>query len=207
MMRSSNSTLSAICLSHPFCMRQLIWSDWAFLFDCVQVELDTLTGDWHLLRTDIVMDVGNPLNPAIDIGQVEGGFVQGLGWMAIEELVWGDKEHPWVPPGHLFTKGPGTYKIPSVNDIPIDFRVSLLKNAPNPRAVHSSKAIGEPPFFLAASGFFALKNAVYAARKEAGKEGWFQLHSPCTPERLRMASADEITEAVAPGGVLPYISC
>ena len=171
------------------------------------MELDTLTGDWHLLRTDIVMDVGNPLNPAIDVGQVEGGFVQGLGWMAIEELVWGDREHPWVQPGHLFTKGPGTYKIPSVNDIPIDFRVSLLKNAPNPRAVHSSKAIGEPPFFLAASGFFALKNAVYAARKEVGKDGWFQMHSPCTPERLRMAATDDITEAVAPGGVLPYISC
>jgi xanthine dehydrogenase molybdopterin-binding subunit B len=64
---------------------------------------------------------------------------QGLGWLCIEELVWGDKQHVWVPPGHLFTKGPGTYKIPSVNDIPIDFRVSLLQNAPNPRAVHSSK--------------------------------------------------------------------
>jgi len=172
-----------------------------------EVELDTLTGDFHILRTDVVMDVGNPINPAIDVGQVEGGFVQGMGWMCIEELVWGDKQHVWVPPGHLFTKGPGNYKIPSINDIPIDFRVSLLQNAPNPRAVHSSKAVGEPPFFLAASVFFALKDAVYAARKDAGHEGWFQLHSPCTPERLRMAAVDEITEAVAPSGVLPYISC
>eukprot|EP00873_Tetraselmis_striata_P035166 jgi/Tetstr1/455430/TSEL_042261.t1 len=172
-----------------------------------EVELDTLTGDFHVLRTDIVMDVGNPINPAIDIGQVEGGFVQGLGWLCIEELVWGDKQHVWVPPGHLFTKGPGTYKIPSVNDIPIDFRVALLQNAPNPRAVHSSKAVGEPPFHLAASVFCALKEAVYAARKDAGLSGWFQMHSPATPERLRMACTDMVTESVAPSGVMPYISC
>mmetsp|Transcript_11607 Transcript_11607/g.27572 ORF Transcript_11607/g.27572 Transcript_11607/m.27572 type:complete len:154 (+) Transcript_11607:2118-2579(+) len=153
------------------------------------------------------MDVGNPINPAIDVGQVEGGFVQGLGWLCVEELVWGDDQHPWVPRGHLFTKGPGAYKIPSVNDIPIDFRVSLLQNSPNPRAIHSSKAVGEPPFHLAASAFFALKEAVYAARGEEGREGWFPLHSPSTPERLRMACADSITEAVCPEGVEPYISC
>ncbi len=71
--------------------------------------------------------------------QVEGGFVQGMGWLCLEELQWGDKQHPWVRPGHLFTKGPGTYKIPSANDIPVDFRVSLLRDAPNVRAIHSSK--------------------------------------------------------------------
>ena len=90
-------------------------------------EIDTLTGDFHLPRVDIVMDLGHSLNPAIDIGQVEGGYVQGLGWTVLEELKWGDSAHPWVRPGHLFTQGPGTYKIPTVNDIPIDFRVSLLK--------------------------------------------------------------------------------
>lgn len=90
-------------------------------------EIDTLTGDFHLPRVDIVMDLGHSLNPAIDIGQVEGGYVQGLGWTILEELKWGDSAHPWVRPGHLFTQGPGTYKIPTVNDIPIDFRVSLLK--------------------------------------------------------------------------------
>lgn len=103
----------------------------------------------QLLRSDIVMDVGNPINPAIDIGQVEGAFVQGMGWSVLEELQWGDAQHPWVRPGQLFTRGPGTYKIPSVNDIPVDFRVALLQNAPNPRAVHSSKvrrahALGRP---------------------------------------------------------------
>ncbi|KAG0623191.1 hypothetical protein M758_3G155300 [Ceratodon purpureus] len=90
-------------------------------------EIDTLTGDFHLPRVDIVMDLGNSLNPAIDIGQVEGGYVQGLGWVILEELKWGDSAHPWIRPGNLFTQGPGTYKIPTVNDIPIDFRVSLLK--------------------------------------------------------------------------------
>ncbi|CAD7700908.1 unnamed protein product [Ostreobium quekettii] len=154
---------------------------------CSEVELDVLTGDWHILRTDIVMDVGNPLNPAIDIGQVEGGFVQGMGWLCLEELVWGDKANAWVRPGHLQTCGPGTYKIPTANDIPIDFRVSLLRNAANPRAVHSSKAVGEPPFYLSASAFFALKDACYSARRAAGLEGWFDLKAPATPERLRLA--------------------
>mmetsp|Transcript_13301 Transcript_13301/g.37579 ORF Transcript_13301/g.37579 Transcript_13301/m.37579 type:complete len:320 (-) Transcript_13301:327-1286(-) len=172
-----------------------------------EVELDTLTGDFHILQSDIVMDVGKPLNPAVDIGQIEGGFVQGMGWLCLEELVWGDKQHPWVRPGHLFTKGPGTYKIPTANDIPLDLNVTLLRNAPNPHAVHSSKAIGEPPFHLANSVFFALKDAVYAARRDAGEQGWFQLHAPCTPERLRMAATDFVTQATAPGGVTPYISC
>lgn len=84
----------------------------------------------------------------------------------------GDSEHPWVRPGRLFTSGPGTYKIPSANDVPLDFRVSLLKGAGNPRAVYSSKAVGEPPFLLAMSVFFAAKDAVEAARADAGLTGW-----------------------------------
>uniref|UniRef100_A0A7R9YWD4 xanthine dehydrogenase n=1 Tax=Chlamydomonas euryale TaxID=1486919 RepID=A0A7R9YWD4_9CHLO len=163
-----------------------------------EVELDVLTGDFQLLRTDIAMDVGNPINPAIDIGQVEGAFVQGMGWTCLEELQWGDKQHPWVRPGHLFTKGPGTYKIPSVNDIPIDFRVELLSNVPNSRAIHSSKAIGEPPFFLGSSVFFALKEACYAAREDAGLgAAWFRLDAPATPERLRMACGDKLAGVAA----------
>ncbi|GMH39295.1 hypothetical protein BSKO_07193 [Bryopsis sp. KO-2023] len=166
-----------------------------------EVELDVLTGDWHILRVDIVMDVGNPINPAIDIGQVEGGFVQGMGWLCMEELVWGDSSNPWVRRGHLHTAGPGTYKIPTANDIPIDFRVSLLKNSANPRVIHSSKAVGEPPFLLAQSAFFALKEAVYTSREEAGLQGWFRLDAPCTPERLRLAcgvaKVEDLKEIVA----------
>jgi xanthine dehydrogenase/oxidase len=172
-----------------------------------EVELDTLTGDWQLLRSDVVMDVGNPINPAIDIGQIEGGFVQGMGWLCLEEMIWGDKAHPWVRPGHLFTKGPGTYKIPTANDIPVDFRVTLLQNTPNPRAVHSSKAVGEPPFHLGAAVYFALKDAVYAAREAAGVQGWFDLDAPATPEKLRMACFDELTAMYAPKDLSCLMSC
>eukprot|EP00798_Chlamydomonas_sp_ICE-L_P022196 gene22196-29256_t len=152
--------------------------------------------------------LGNPINPAIDIGQVEGGFVQGMGWLCLEELQWGDKQHPWVRPGHLFTKGPGTYKIPSANDIPIDFRVTLLADAPNTRAIHSSKAVGEPPFHLGASVFFALKDAVYSARESAGHgNAHFILDAPATPERLRMLCADKLTAKFAKPDIRPKISC
>eukprot|EP01023_Acetabularia_acetabulum_P003690 TRINITY_DN11523_c0_g2_i1.p1 TRINITY_DN11523_c0_g2~~TRINITY_DN11523_c0_g2_i1.p1 ORF type:complete len:409 (+),score=82.78 TRINITY_DN11523_c0_g2_i1:605-1831(+) len=175
---------------------------------CTEVEIDCLTGDFQVLRADICMDVGNPINPAIDIGQVEGGFVQGMGWFCIEELVWGDNQHKWVKPGVLHTRGPGTYKIPTANDIPIDFRVTLLDNAPNKRAIHSSKAVGEPPLHLGASVFFALKEAIYSARKEAGLEGWFQLDAPATPERIRMACGDDKYGLCQGNGkVVPKISC
>jgi len=155
-----------------------------------EVELDTLTGNWHAIRSDIVMDVGKSLNPAIDIGQIEGAFIQGMGWSCLEEIVWGDKSHPWIRnKGSLFSCGPGTYKIPTANDIPIDFRVHLLRDAPCERTplVHSSKAVGEPPFFLGTSVFWALKEAVYASRRDCGMNEWFPLDLPCTPERLRVA--------------------
>ena len=99
------------------------------------------------LRTDVCMDVGDSINPAIDVGQVEGGFVQGLGWLTLEELKIGDASRPWITPGALFTAGPGTYKIPAADDAPQEFNVTLLRDAPNPRAVASSKAVGEPPSY------------------------------------------------------------
>jgi hypothetical protein len=94
--------------------------------------------------------------------------MQGMGWACLEELKWGDRAHPWIPKGRLFTNGPGSYKIPSADDIPRDFRVKLLQNVPNVRAVHSSKAVGEPPFHLGATVLFALRNAIAAARAESG---------------------------------------
>eukprot|EP00455_Lapot_gusevi_P049471 TRINITY_DN701_c0_g2_i7.p1 TRINITY_DN701_c0_g2~~TRINITY_DN701_c0_g2_i7.p1 ORF type:complete len:1205 (-),score=381.89 TRINITY_DN701_c0_g2_i7:387-4001(-) len=165
---------------------------------CSEVEVDTLTGDHQILRTDILMDVGVSLNPSIDIGQIEGAFLQGVGWCTLEELVRGDKDHAWVRPGHLFTRGPGVYNIPAFNDVPIDFRVHFLKNAPNPRAIYSSKAIGEPPLFLSASVFFAIKEAIYAARQEHGLTDWFPLHSPATSERIRMACTDDFVRQFVP---------
>ncbi|CBJ27195.1 conserved unknown protein [Ectocarpus siliculosus] len=163
-----------------------------------EVEIDCLTGDAKVIRADILMDIGTSVNPAIDIGQIEGAFIQGYGWCTMEETSWGDSEHLWVKPGQLFTKGPGTYKIPSFNDVPSDMRVKLMDRA-NAFAVHSSKAVGEPPFFLASSAFLAIKDAVASARKDhnKGKASFFRLNSPASSERIRTACLDGIMERSA----------
>ncbi|XP_054797182.1 xanthine dehydrogenase 1-like isoform X2 [Prosopis cineraria] len=171
-----------------------------------EVEIDTLTGDFHTREANVILDLGYSLNPAIDVGQIEGAFVQGLGWVALEELKWGDRAHKWIPPGYLCTCGPGTYKIPSVNDVPLKFNVSLLKGHPNVKAIHSSKAVGEPPFFLASSVFFAIKDAIRAARAEIGYNDWFPLDNPATPERIRMACLDEITSLFINSDFHPKLS-
>lgn len=154
-----------------------------------EVEIDCLTGDHQVLRTDIVMDLGDSLNPAIDIGQVEGGFMQGLGLFTLEEMI-------YSPSGTILSRGPGAYKIPGFGDIPLEFNVSLLKDAPNPRAVFSSKAVGEPPLFLASSVFFAIKNAIKAARYDAGIYGGFRFDSPATSSRIRVACTDDLIRKV-----------
>lgn len=179
-----------------------------------EVELDCLTGDLTVLRTDLIMDVGDSLNPAIDVGQIEGAFMQGMGWLMLEEVKFSDEAHAWAgKPGRCLTTGPGAYKIPSANDLPLDFRVTLLRggstDSSERRAVFSSKAVGEPPFLLALSVFFAAKEAVAAARADTGVagEGPFQLDSPATPERLRLAVADEICASVNPDGGRGKLSC
>nr|XP_014586706.2 xanthine dehydrogenase/oxidase isoform X1 [Equus caballus] len=159
---------------------------------CSEVEIDCLTGDHKNLRTDIVMDVGSSLNPAIDIGQVEGAFVQGLGLFTLEEL-------QYSPEGSLYTRGPSTYKIPTFDSIPIEFRVSLLRDSPNKKAIYASKAVGEPPLFLAASVFFAIKDAIRAARaqhKDYDMKELFRLDSPATQEKIRNACVDKFTTLV-----------
>lgn len=171
-----------------------------------EVEIDTLTGDFHTRVANVFLDLGHSINPAIDVGQIEGAFVQGLGWVALEELKWGDAAHKWIPPGCLYTCGPGSYKIPSINDVPLKFDVSLLKGAPNPKAIHSSKAVGEPPFFLASSVFFAIKDAIVAARREVGNKDWFPLDNPATPERVRMACLDEFTMQFVSSDFRPKLS-
>ncbi|CAF4804155.1 unnamed protein product [Rotaria sp. Silwood1] len=144
-------------------------------------------------------DVGTLLNPQIDIGQIEGDFIQGVGLFTMEELIRGDKKfNKWIPSGQLYTCGVDTYKIPSFSDVPIDFRVSLLSNSLNPRAIYSSKGIGEPSILLAASAFVALKQACQVYREQQSLSGYFTLHSPATVERLRMACVDEFTRRVCP---------
>lgn len=171
-----------------------------------EVEIDTLTGDFHTRAANVILDLGYSLNPAIDVGQIEGAFTQGLGWVALEELKWGDAAHKWIPPGCLYTCGPGSYKIPSMNDVPFKFNVSLLKGHPNVKAIHSSKAVGEPPFFLASAVFFAIKDAITAARAEVGCNDWFPLDNPATPERIRMACLDEFTAPFISSDFHPKLS-
>ncbi len=148
-----------------------------------EVLLDTLTGEWRLLRADLLHDAGSSLNPAIDIGQVEGGFIQGMGWLTMEELVW----HPAdgsPKAGLLLTHAPSTYKIPTANDCPVDFRVRLFDRPNVHDSIHRSKAVGEPPLLLAFSVFFALRDAVSAV---GGHRVDPPLSAPATPEALLRA--------------------
>lgn len=143
-----------------------------------EVVVDTLTGEYRLLRTDIVHDVGQSLNPAIDIGQIEGGFVQGMGWLTTEELVWDNS-------GQLRTSGPASYKIPAVGDAPSIFNVELLPDSPNTEAtVFHSKAVGEPPLMLGMSVWSALRDAV-ASIADYTLSPVFD--APATPERVLRA--------------------
>jgi xanthine dehydrogenase/oxidase len=153
-----------------------------------EVEIDTLTGDWTCLRADIKMDVGRSINPAIDYGQIEGAFVQGQGLFTTEEMLWHRAS------GQIFTKGPGAYKIPGFRDIPQEFNVSLLKdvNWENLRTIQRSRGVGEPPLFMGSAVFFAIRDALKAARKEFGEESVLSLYSPATVERIRTSCADPI---------------
>jgi xanthine dehydrogenase molybdopterin binding subunit len=127
----------------------------AFGMAVSEVIVDTLTGYTQILRTDILHDVGKSINEGIDIGQIEGGFIQGVGWVTTEDLKYDSK-------GNLLNHSPDTYKIPTIRDIPKDFRVDLLKNVPNPNVIKQSKAVGEPPFMLAFSVWLAIKDAISA---------------------------------------------
>lgn len=145
---------------------------------CSEAVIDTLTGEYKVIRVDILHDVGQSLNPAIDIGQIEGGFIQGMGWLTTEELVFNEE-------GRLLSNGPATYKIPAVSDTPPDFRVSLLAHSPNPEAtVFRSKAVGEPPFMLAISVWSALRDAVASVADYKVSPA---LDTPATPERVLAA--------------------
>ena len=147
----------------------------AFGAACAEVIVDTLTGEYKMLRTDILHDVGASLNPAIDIGQVEGGYLQGAGWLTMEELVWNAK-------GKLLTSGPASYKIPAVADMPLDLRVKLVENRKNPEdTVFHSKAVGEPPFMLGIAAWCAIKDAVASLADYRVQPA---IDAPATPERV-----------------------
>nr|KAF6336124.1 hypothetical protein mMyoMyo1_000773 [Myotis myotis] len=156
---------------------------------CSEVEIDCLTGAHKKIRTDIVMDACCSLNPAIDIGQVEGAFIQGMGLYTTEEL-------KYSPEGVLYSRGPDDYKIPTITDVPEEFNVSLLPASQTPVNIYSSKGLGESGMFLGSSVFFAITDAVAAARRERDIAEDFTVESPATPEWVRMACADRFTEMI-----------
>ena len=144
---------------------------------CSEVAIDTLTGESRVLKVDILQDVGTSINPAIDIGQIEGGFVQGMGWLTTEQLVWNDQ-------GHLTTHAPSTYKIPATGDIPEHFNIALWPQANREDNVFGSKAVGEPPLMLAISVWEALRDAV-ASTKPDGE--LVRMQAPATAENVLRA--------------------
>jgi xanthine dehydrogenase large subunit len=146
-----------------------------------EVAIDTLTGEHRLLAVDILHDVGTSLNPAIDRGQIEGGFMQGWGWLAMEELWWDAR-------GELKTFAPSTYKIPTAHDVPARFRIDFFDEANREETIHRSKAVGEPPLMLALSAFQALRDAVASVGRDRQSP---RLDAPATDEQI-LAAVDEI---------------
>ena len=142
---------------------------------CTEVAIDTLTGENRVLKVDILHDVGTSVNPAIDLGQIEGGFIQGMGWLTTEQLVWTDK-------GQLATHAPSTYKIPATGDVPAHFKIELWPEANREDNIAGSKAVGEPPFMLAISVWEALRDAAAAARG-----GAVHMDAPATAENVLKA--------------------
>jgi len=154
----------------------------AFYYFCYgaavsEMEIDTLTGEWWLQAVDIVHDVGRSINPAIDRGQIEGAYIQGMGWLTMEECIW-DRQ------GKLLTHGPSTYKIPVAGDVPEHFKVSLFDGQNVKPTPYRSKAVGEPPLMLALSAYFALRDAVASTAAAAQV---LTMDAPATPERILLA--------------------
>ena len=155
---------------------------------CSEVVIDILSGEMKVRRVDILHDVGRSINPAIDIGQIEGAFVQGMGWLTTEELVYDEK-------GRLLTHAPSTYKIPVASDVPADFRVALFEGSNREDTVYRSKAVGEPPLMLAISVFAAITDAIHSLNP--GKP--VALDAPATPEAtLKAIGPVDAVAALAP---------
>ena len=163
---------------------------------CAEVEVDGFTGAYRLLRADIVHDVGDSLSPLIDVGQIEGGFVQGTGWLTLEELRWDTSDGPHR--GRLNTQAASTYKIPSFSEMPEEFHVHLFERATESGVVYGSKAVGEPPLMEA----FAVREALRAAVGAFGPAGYsVDLGSPATPEAVYWAvDAARSAAGAATGG-------
>jgi xanthine dehydrogenase/oxidase len=155
-----------------------------------EVLVDVLTGEVRVERSDVLLDLGTQLDAAVDLGQIEGGFVQALGYMFTEELMV-DKTGAQL--------NTDTYHIPGAYDIPLKFNCSLLKDSPNPIGIRGSKLVAEPVMALVASAYLAVKEAIYSARKDAGHgDDWFMLNTPTTPEHILAAIATPSSKLLVP---------
>ena len=159
----------------------------AYGASCSEVSVDTLTGEYKVTRVDILHDVGRSLNPAIDIGQIEGGFIQGMGWLTTEELLWDDS-------GKLLSNNPATYKIPAIGDTPEVFNVALYPRDNDENSIYHSKAVGEPPLMLANSVWCALKDAISSLSNYQLDP---KLDPPATPEKVLSAIEDVMQQVEA----------
>ena len=153
---------------------------------CAEVELDVLTGERQINRVDILFDVGESINPMLDVGQIEGGFAMALGFFLLEET----KYDPVS--GENLTAGTWDYKVATSKDIPVDLRVSLLNWSPNPLGVVRAKAVGEPPMHMASAVLFALKDAIREARRHLGNTQHFALNTPMTVQNTFEASLPDV---------------
>jgi len=150
-----------------------------YAVNMLEVEIDVLTGENKVCRVDLIEDAGKSLSPEVDLGQIEGALIMGIGYWTTEKLIYDPQN------GQLLTNNTWNYKVPLPRDIPEDFRVTLLKNAPNPFGVLRSKATGEPPLCLGVTVLFALRDAIDSARKDAGVSGdFYQMDGPTTPEDI-----------------------
>jgi xanthine dehydrogenase/oxidase len=147
-----------------------------WVLNVTEVEIDVLTGEYKVVRNDLYEDTGKSLNPAVDLGQIEGAYIHGQGYWTTEKIVHDEET------GKLLTNGTWDYKVPETKDIPEDFRVTLLSKVPNPHGVLRSKATGEPAADAAFSTVLAMRNAIASARQDAGNTDWFEMAGPVTPE-------------------------
>ena len=186
------STAPRACTGTPRAMQGTPFKYFAYGVAAAEVEVDGFTGAYRLRRVDIVHDVGDSLSPLVDLGQIEGGFVQGAGWLTLEDLRWDECDGP--ARGRLATQAASTYKLPSFSEMPEDFNVALLEQATEDGVVYGSKAVGEPPLMLA----FCVREALRAAAAAFGPPGHsVDLASPATPEAVFWA-VEEARAAAAP---------
>jgi len=143
-----------------------------------EVDIDVLTGEYKITRTDLYEDTGKSLSPMIDLGQIEGAYIHGQGYWTTEKIVHDENT------GKCLTNGTWDYKVPETKDIPEDFRITLLSNVPNPHGILRSKATGEPSTDAAFAVVLAMRNAIASARQDAGNNEWFDMSGPVTPEDI-----------------------